>query len=265
MKSRIAAAVLVAFTGTSTFAAPASGGRASGRSGGGHSSGGHAVARGSSGGHSGGGASSRGASSGGYAHSSSAGYSSRYTGAEQRHPRAGYGTGSRYGYNSGYHGHGHYGHGYYGRGHGYYGYGSYGYYPYYGGYSYPYWGYGGVSVGLYYNNSYPTPAPYAYGYPAEDSYSGAPAAAPEVYAPSEPGPSESRPETGALRLTVRPDDASVYVDGEFRGVALRVGTLRLAPGRHHVEVVRPGFSVADRVVDVRLDAAVSLEVDLARP
>ena len=269
MKSRIAAAVLVAFTGTSTFASADSRGHSGGRSGGGHSSGGHAVPRGSgghsgggrsSGGHSGGGYSSRGHGSGGntYAARPSAGYghSSRYTGAERRHPRAGYGTGSRYGYG---HGHGHYyGHGYYGR-YPYYGYGYGGYYPYYG-YGYPYgWGYGGVSVGLYYNNTYPAPAPY-YG-PTEDSYSGEP----ESYASPEPRLEEGRYGTGAVRLVVQPEDASVYVDGQFRGVAARLGTLWLTPGRHRVEMVRPGFRVADRVVEVRLDAPVSLEVDLAHP
>jgi hypothetical protein len=119
-----------------------------------------------------------------------------------------------------------------------------------------------VSVGLYYDNSYPAPV---YGYPAEESYPREPDAEAEAYAPREPRTNESRPETGAVRLTVRPDDASVYVDGAFRGVALRIGTLRLTPGRHHVEVVRPGFSVAAREVDVRLDAPVALAVDLARP
>ncbi len=296
MRSGIAATVLVAFTGTFVFASPGAGGRSSGHSGGGHPSGGHAVPRGSSGGHSGGGHYSGGHASGsrpsgghsgggyssrggqssrGYAYSNrpSGGYghTSRYSGAERRHPRAGYGTGSRYGY---------YGHGYNGhypyRYNGYYRYG--GYYPYYGAYSYPYygaygypydWGYGGLSVGLYYNNAYSAPAspvPYStYGYPADDSYPREADAAPEAYAPREPRSDQGRPGTGAVRLVVRPDDASVYVDGEFRGVALRLGTLWLTPGRHRVEVVRPGFQVADRVVEVRLDAPVSLEVDLAHP
>ena len=39
---------------------------------------------------------------------------------------------------------------------------------------------------------------------------------------------------GRLELTVRPEDASVYVDGAFRGSAREASTLKLAPGRHRI-------------------------------
>jgi len=75
-----------------------------------------------------------------------------------------------------------------------------------------------------------------------------------------------RPEAGAeLRLSVRPDDASVYVDGEFRGTARQLSLLQLAPGRHHVEVVRPGFRTAERDVDVNYGTPASINVELERP
>ena len=62
-----------------------------------------------------------------------------------------------------------------------------------------------------------------------------------VYAPSvDEGP------TGRVRLEVRPDDASVYVDDEFRGTARDARILNLPPGRHLIELVRPGFATERR-------------------
>jgi hypothetical protein len=48
-------------------------------------------------------------------------------------------------------------------------------------------------------------------------------------------------DTGSVRLSVSPRDASVYVDGEFRGSGRDSSSLRLRPGRHRIEVVRPGY------------------------
>ncbi len=48
-----------------------------------------------------------------------------------------------------------------------------------------------------------------------------------------------------LRLDVSPDDASVYLDGNFLGTARELEQLSaglvVAPGSHRVEVVRPGY------------------------
>ena len=71
-------------------------------------------------------------------------------------------------------------------------------------------------------------------------------------------------EAGTLRLDVKPPDASVYVDGEFRGSGRRVENLRLAPGRHRIEVVRPGYRTVERDVEVRAGEWTSLEVELSR-
>ena len=68
-------------------------------------------------------------------------------------------------------------------------------------------------------------------------------------------------DAGTIRLEVRPRDASVYVDGEFHG---RQSTLRLAPGRHRIEIVHPGYRTVEREVDVRPGRTTELEVELDR-
>lgn len=75
---------------------------------------------------------------------------------------------------------------------------------------------------------------------------------------------EAGSDAGRVRLAVRPGDASVYVDGEFRGNAREVDVLRLAPGRHRVEVVRPGFRTVEREVTVEPGRTVDLDVELER-
>jgi hypothetical protein len=70
--------------------------------------------------------------------------------------------------------------------------------------------------------------------------------------------------TGRLRIDVRPADASVYVDGAFRGTAREAASLRLPAGRHRVEVVRPGYRTDEREVEVTAGETTQLEVDLER-
>ncbi len=77
-------------------------------------------------------------------------------------------------------------------------------------------------------------------------------------------PAEAQ-ELGRLQLDVQPADASVYVDGAFRGTAREASSLRLAPGRHRIEVVRPGYRTAERDVDVPAGETTRLEVSLERP
>jgi hypothetical protein len=80
---------------------------------------------------------------------------------------------------------------------------------------------------------------------------------------------EQRAETaalaGRLRLSVRPDDASVYVDGAFRGSAREASELRLPPGRHRIEVVRPGYRTLEREVDIAPNETTDLNIELERP
>jgi hypothetical protein len=184
------------------------------------------------------------------------GYASGLTGAQRRQPRPGYGSGHGY-YGRGRYGGSRYGHGYYGRG-----------YPYYGYYgSYPWF-----SLGFYYGGSYgyarPYYAPsygYGYDYPAGDSYAAEP---PPADGDAPPASSDERREDvrarGDLRLDVRPDDASVYLDDRFLGSARELRTLALPPGPHRVEVVRPGFRTVERTVQVTPDAPATVVVELTR-
>jgi hypothetical protein len=165
--------------------------------------------------------------------------------AGQRHPRAG--TGHGYGY---YPGHGSYGggHRYYRP---YYGYRPYSPYYSYDPYSSSYWPGVSLSFGWGYGSSWP----YSVGgyYDGRGDSVG-------VYAP----PVDEGP-TGRVRLEVRPDDASVYVDDEFRGTAREARILRLPPGRHVIELVRPGFAVERRELTVVVGESQDVLVELPRP
>jgi hypothetical protein len=70
---------------------------------------------------------------------------------------------------------------------------------------------------------------------------------------------------GRLELSIRPEDASVYVDGAFRGSAREASTLRLAPGRHRIEVVRPGYKTLEKEIDVAPGQSTNVKVELDRP
>jgi len=72
-------------------------------------------------------------------------------------------------------------------------------------------------------------------------------------------------EPGRMRLTVRPEDASVYVDGQFRGSGRQVSGLELSPGRHRLEVVRPGFRTEERDVEIQPGHTRDVDVELQRP
>jgi hypothetical protein len=73
-----------------------------------------------------------------------------------------------------------------------------------------------------------------------------------------------RGDAGTLRLDVRPGDTSIYVDGAFRGTARDLDGVRLSPGRHHIEMVRPGYRTLERDVDVRPGETSELRADLER-
>ncbi len=70
---------------------------------------------------------------------------------------------------------------------------------------------------------------------------------------------------GRLELSIRPEDASVYVDGAFRGSAGEASTLRLAPGRHRIEIVRPGYRTLEKEVEVAPGQTTNVKVELERP
>src|SRR5262249_46258117 len=62
---------------------------------------------------------------------------------------------------------------------------------------------------------------------------------------------DSAPDRGTLRLDVTPRDASIYVNGEFRGTG-RLESLSLPAGRYHVEIVRPGYRILERDVEIQV-------------
>jgi hypothetical protein len=249
MKKRMAVGLLLAFAAASaseTYGADgrSGGGRAVGRSGGpgprhaagtgGRSaSGGHAVPRGYAG----------------------RGYRPP-TGAQLRHPRAGTGTGGYYN-RYGHHGH----HPYYGH------YPYYGYYPYPPYYAYPGYGLPGLGLGFYFSDGYA--APY---YSAPYYYAGPPAASGGYYGGGYYGgggygaaPAPEPADAAVLLLEVVPDDASVWIDDEFRGLARDLARVALPPGRHRIEVVRPGFRTATEEVDLGPATATTLRLELERP
>jgi hypothetical protein len=82
---------------------------------------------------------------------------------------------------------------------------------------------------------------------------------------AEPKAREQRGEGGELRLRVRPEDATVYVDGEFRGTGRELRSLALPAGRHRIELARPGFRTLEKDVEVEQGHSLSLELDMERP
>ena len=76
--------------------------------------------------------------------------------------------------------------------------------------------------------------------------------------------SRDQGDTGSVRLQVNPQDASVYVDGEFRGSGRQSANLRLRPGRHRIEVVRPGFRTVEREVEVERGRSTDLQFELEK-
>jgi hypothetical protein len=74
-----------------------------------------------------------------------------------------------------------------------------------------------------------------------------------------------RRDPGRVHLTVRPEDASVYLDGRFLGsgrelAGLHAGLL-VDPGQHLLEVVRPGFQ--PRELDFGVDSGEDLDLEVA--
>jgi hypothetical protein len=78
-------------------------------------------------------------------------------------------------------------------------------------------------------------------------------------------PPAEDPDSGEVRVRAWPRDATVYVDGQFQGTAREVAVLHLRPGRHTIEVVRPGFRPEEREVEIERGETRDLAVTLRRP
>jgi len=140
------------------------------------------------------------------------------------------------GYYPGYPGYPGYGGGYYNDGFYYY---NNCYYPYYNCYGNP-WGYGAYGLGYFFYS----PFGWNYGSYGYGDYGGG------GY-----GGGYSQQPTGSIRLKVKPNTASVYVDGYFAG---RVDDfdgvfqkLAIALGVHKIEISAPGYSPLIVEVNIR--------------
>jgi hypothetical protein len=76
---------------------------------------------------------------------------------------------------------------------------------------------------------------------------------------------DARGEPGRLELAIAPDDASVYLDGRFLGSAGELARLRAGllvdPGRHRLEIVRPGYRGVE--LEVTVDEGGEERIDVA--
>jgi len=80
--------------------------------------------------------------------------------------------------------------------------------------------------------------------------------------PSREERDEDVPPPATLRLRVAPEDASIYIDGRFRGTGRQLDELLLPPGHHKLEVVRPGYRTHEAEFDVAEGKPTDLEVSL---
>jgi hypothetical protein len=154
------------------------------------------------------------------------------TDAQRRHPRAGTGTGSRYGYPGRYSGR------YYG--------GYYSRYPYYRSYYYPYyhWGYGYYPfTGLYFDSWWWTPPYYGHG----------------AYV-------RTYRDTGSVRLLVDERKARVYVDGYYAGIVDDYDglfqRLHISPGHHDITLKLEGYKTHNFSVYVPYDGTLKLRWEM---
>lgn len=69
-----------------------------------------------------------------------------------------------------------------------------------------------------------------------------------------------------LRLSVEPEDASIYLDGQFVGtgsdISLLQAGLPVAPGSHRLAVVRPGHRAVEKEFDVKAGGDIELDIEL---
>jgi hypothetical protein len=97
----------------------------------------------------------------------------------------------------------------------------------------------------------------------------APEVRPEPPSAERPAPHAEAAESGKephgdVNLRAEPRDATVYVDGEYRGSARDVPGLRLPAGHHRVELVRPGFQALEKEFDVEAGRTVELRLSMER-
>jgi hypothetical protein len=130
---------------------------------------------------------------------------------------------------------------------------------YYGGYI-P-WGFGGLGFGGYYGGYYDPYDPFG-GYGGYGGYGGG-------YG-GDPGYAQysSRYDEGALKLKIKPNGASVYVDGYYAGVVDDFDglfqKLKMEAGPHRIEVRAPGFETLTFEVRIEADRTTTYHGELKK-
>ncbi len=85
-------------------------------------------------------------------------------------------------------------------------------------------------------------------------------------AASRPEVLDARRHPARLKLSVAPADASVYLDGHFLGVAGEIGEQRsgvlIDPGKHRLEIVRPGYANRELSFDAKAGGEIDLQIEL---
>lgn len=75
-----------------------------------------------------------------------------------------------------------------------------------------------------------------------------------------------RAEPGRLLLTIRPRDASVYLDGRFLGTGAELSRLHAGlivdPGEHELQIVRPGYTEEKESFEIETGEDLELEIEL---
>jgi hypothetical protein len=74
--------------------------------------------------------------------------------------------------------------------------------------------------------------------------------------------------TGYLELNIEPQDASVYIDGGFFGVASQFsesqGPIVLESGTHKIEIVKPGFEAFSTDIEISKEKKEKLSIKMKR-
>ncbi len=74
---------------------------------------------------------------------------------------------------------------------------------------------------------------------------------------------DARPQPASVTLTLEPGDASIYLDGNFLGVASELTqSLLVAPGSHRLEVARPGYDTLQLELDVTAGETLEIQRSL---
>lgn len=79
------------------------------------------------------------------------------------------------------------------------------------------------------------------------------------------GRSEIPSDAPSLRIDVEPDEASVYLDGQFLGIGRQIVGVLIEPGFHRLEVIYPGRETHSQDFEARPGKEIEIRVSLRSP